>query len=752
MRVRRLVAVILLTIPTIFVLLWHLGNREVPNDDAANFGLTALQIATHFKEGPLAGISAMLNVRGWRPTSFPALSVPFVLLSGGDVVAGSAATLLAICAALTFYLYRLARLFSADPLLAATITAAVVSMPVMISYSLVFFSESAWVLFSVAFVYHLVRSGPFRLPSHALAAGLYAGLMGTIRPVESLGILAVFLAFLMFPEFRAKRLEIKSSFVAAAIFSFPALVLACSAWVSGITRLHIWLAAITATVFAVMFLRRLNASLTLFFCSLTTVTCFWWAGFMPGLVAWAREATAYNWSVRATDTSSAYRIVEAFLNQIRDYGQVQIAVVGCLGILLIVTAVIKKKESKEHSTSREGANVSAWPLLLAAATMLIVFMAVYSSGGNDRRRILVALALTVVSGTAIAAARLRLAVVAVVFLVVVQFAVIGSALAGHPVWAATNGFGIPSPHRAKDGNVEAARVLAKYVPHGNNVAVYTLALLSPRDRVYEPNALKLALLQEKSGFDCGYYWDEGSYDKALSRYYRGNFKYLLLDSFSTVGPNASRDPYAQLAVDLLRRARAGETENPRLRMIARFQIGERDQTLFRIVPDRGDSDNLASVDSGARPLASEQQEGFPIANLNDGTASAWGSMEGASDIYAGVALPSPLAVHTLKVRLMTPDGRAHLRNIRIVAADREGPAGPDWQFLRARVKGSTDFVSVLTIPALPDNSVVEIEIDPADPLLQSHLIWGLACLRSKGDAPNYLNAGTGVYIRELILQ
>jgi hypothetical protein len=33
---------------------------------------------------------------------------------------------------------------------------------------------------------------------------------------------------------------------------------------------------------------------------------------------------------------------------------------------------------------------------------------------------------------------------------------------------------------------------------------------------------------------------------------------------------------------------------------------------------------------------------------------------------------------------MTPNGRAHLRNIRIVAADREGPNGPEWQFVRAR--------------------------------------------------------------------
>jgi hypothetical protein len=44
----------------------------------------------------------------------------------------------------------------------------------------------------------------------------------------------------------------------------------------------------------------------------------------------------------------------------------------------------------------------------------------------------------------------------------------------------------------------------------------------------------------------------------LARLYQGNFKYLLLDSFSAVSPSASHDPYAHLAVDLLRRVRAGE--------------------------------------------------------------------------------------------------------------------------------------------------------------------------------------------------
>jgi hypothetical protein len=101
---------------------------------------------------------------------------------------------------------------------------------------------------------------------------------------------------------------------------------------------------------------------------------------------------------------------------------------------------------------------------------------------------------------------------------------------------------------------------------------------------------------------------------------------------------------------------------------------------------------------------------------------------------------------------MTPNGRAHLRNIRIVTADREKPDAPDWQFVRARLQGERDFVDVITIPPLGDNSTIVIEVDEKDPRWKAHLVWGIACLRSKGDVPNYVPDGTGVYFRELELQ
>jgi hypothetical protein len=159
MRSRNLIGIVVLLIPLAFMVAWHLGNHALPADDAANHAEVALRISREFRQGMLHGVAAILDVRGWRPIAFAPLSVPFLLLTDGNVVAASAATLGCLLVAVTFYLYRLVRLFSDDSLVSSVTTATVVSMPVVFAYSLVFFSELAWILFSIAFVYHLLRSG-----------------------------------------------------------------------------------------------------------------------------------------------------------------------------------------------------------------------------------------------------------------------------------------------------------------------------------------------------------------------------------------------------------------------------------------------------------------------------------------------------------------------------------------------------------------------------------------------------------------
>jgi hypothetical protein len=585
MKARSPIAIALLLIPIILVLLWHLSNHALPSDDPANHAEVSLRIAKQFNQhGLLSGMYALLNARGWRPIVFPPLAVPFLLLTDNDVVAACAATLLLIYATLTLYLYRLARLWSHDPLIAAATTVAVLSMPVIATYSLIFFAELAWLLFSVACLYHLLRSGPFRELAHAAAAGFFGGLMLAVRPVESVVVLTVLLTFLVVPAIQSKVLALRSTLIVLGLFSIPAALLLFSAWVKGIARWEIWLACLVVVALGVFLAGRYGPSFVAFFGALTSVSCIWWAGFMPALLNWAQGSRAYNSTAQVSDMRSLGQIAQTLIRQARDYGEVQLTALAGLAIYLIVSAILRARRNKGTTDSRAAITTPVWPVLYASSILLVLFAALYSIGGSDRRRTLVALTLLGASVMAIAGSRSRVALAAIFCLIGVQIMVFGGAIASTPVWAARNGFGIPIPHRGPDGNIEMARALARYVSPGSALTVYTLALFRADARIYEPNALRLACLQLNCGFDIGYFWDAGAYDDVVARLRQANYKYMLLDSFPDFAPSATHEPYVHFAVELLRRMQAGGTDTPGLEVIARFQIGGREQTLFRILP------------------------------------------------------------------------------------------------------------------------------------------------------------------------
>jgi hypothetical protein len=222
----------------------------------------------------------------------------------------------------------------------------------------------------------------------------------------------------------------------------------------------------------------------------------------------------------------------------------------------------------------------------------------------------------------------------------------------------------------------------------------------------------------------------------------------LLDSLEDIPPLAVREPHAHFTRELQRRLKTGEI--PGLKVIGRFQMGDREHTILSVLPETkplSSQNVLSSGWHGAKAIVTSYQRAFLPANLNDGTDLPWGSMDGVSDLYAGIVLTEAHRVHEIKLQLFSPEGRQHIHDIRIVSADNEGADGPDWKFVRARLKGTGAFGAVITIPQLPDNTVVTIELDENDPEWRTRTVWGFACLRSKGDIPNYFG-GSAVYLRE----
>ena len=750
MKIRSIVAFSLLAIPIILVLSWHLCNHGVPTGDSADYTEASIRIARDVRQqlGPIGVMGALLNTRGWRPSVFSALAVPAFLLTGNDLVAGPAVTLLLIYVALMAYLYRLVLLWSEDPLVAAATCAAVLTMPAIVAYSLIFFSESAWLLFSIACVYHLLRSGPFVTIKHAAIAGAFGGLMIAVRPVESSIVLGAILPFMMAPAVRSKVLSLRGSLIIVGVFSIPAAVLLFSTWAKGIGRVHIWGVCMIAVVLSVLLARRYGWTPVAFFGTLTSVSCIWWGGFMPQLYVWAQVARGGAVD-QVTNMRSPAQIAQALLKETRDYGELQLGALLCLAIVLIGSTIVSARHKKRISgqTVAESARL----LLYGASILLVVFAATYTSFGSDRRRGILAFVLFSAPLIAVSARRSRIVLAGVFLLIAMQCATLSSAITRTPVpsWVFRNTSGHPEPIPV-DRNLEIAQILMRYVTTGSNVAVFTTTVFGG-PRVYEPNSLRIVCLRENLGFSANSLADfTGGYDEVM-RHMRNEriWKYVLLDSLEECVPTAVLEPMVLVIRELNRRTKAGDT--PGLRIIGRFSIGGRVHTLFRVLQEGAPpniADNAAAELNGSRAIATTVQKGFLTGNLNDGTDLPWGSLDGTNDLYAGVVLPVPRAISEMRLRLFTPEGRPHMRDIRIVAADTEGVEEPDWKVLRARLRGSAAFASVITVPPLPDNSLVTIEIDQTDPNWRPRTIWGFGCLRSLGDVPNYLG-GQAVYVREL---
>jgi hypothetical protein len=166
----------------------------------------------------------------------------------------------------------------------------------------------------------------------------------------------------------------------------------------------------------------------------------------------------------------------------------------------------------------------------------------------------------------------------------------------------------------------------------------------------------------------------------------------------------------------------------------------------------GAADPMLGAPDTAMPVTSTSQPGFPGSNLADGTDGAWGSATGDRETYAGLRWNRPRQARQIRIEGFSPEGRPHLRDIRVLAADETDYSGrPRWKIVRARMVGQTAYSEKLTVPPLKDREWLTLELDRSDTNWRSHRYWGIGCLsNSRGDERNYLGAGgDGVYLREM---
>jgi hypothetical protein len=176
----------------IVVVPWHAVNQHLPIWDSADFVLNAQNILQRMQANLLDGIEALYLARGWRPLIFPALTVPFFWMADGRILAGVglAQYFTAILLATYLYLFFRQTLPSQRALLA---TLLIVSLKWVVGFTSAFYAELFWIAAGAGVLYHLSHALLARSAAHFVVAGCWLGLMGALRPVETvvLGTLPV---------------------------------------------------------------------------------------------------------------------------------------------------------------------------------------------------------------------------------------------------------------------------------------------------------------------------------------------------------------------------------------------------------------------------------------------------------------------------------------------------------------------------------------------------------------------------------
>lgn len=573
--------------PVLFALIWHIRNLGWPNDDPANYMLTAYQQYSAFRNGSIVdGLQAMYRTRGWRPTVFPLVATPFLLLSNGSVLIAVASALVLCFLVVQGYLYAIARRYL-DPLRASLIAAFVGSSQAIAIYSTIFFSEMAWLAVYAGFVFHVLESSKFERPSHASIAGLFLGCALIIRPAETLLITTIPVLSLLYLAVRQDQYLIPYIVRVVGFILLNGLVLIVAIMVSDFSYKLVLGCSFMISVMHLFLIKKYSngqsslSGLNHFAMSVVLVNILWWAKSMPQLYSWVYE-TSFGSMAKVTDVAAQKEGSLKVLMQICSFylfpNGIMVALLGMLPLLPF-------RREKFDNVKRLS--------LLALLTLgfLIPMCALYvATETSDSRRVFIGMTflLTLLAILSLQEGSFRRArFFGFVFILALQLNVLFCAVKGEAI-----SFGnlflqkmvIPYPDLRGDKNEEVIFCLLKLgMPKGSTIAVYTTALFQPRDRVYEPAALQLAAFTTGSNFNIIYYWDIGDYSSVLERLRRDQVEYLLIDKHQDPNSSGKHQPSWIFATTLLDKMEKMSSDPPGLKQIDVFELEGREQVLFKIL-------------------------------------------------------------------------------------------------------------------------------------------------------------------------
>lgn len=582
---------VLVIFPVIISLIWHMNNHGWPSDDAAQYMSTAYQQYLAFQDGSfLDGIQAIYQVRGWRPVFFPVLATPFLLLFKGSILAATGATLVICFLVCQIYVYAIARRYL-DSFRASLTAAFVGSCPMIIYHSVIFFSEIAWLAFFTGFVFHLLESNDFQKHRQAALSGILLGLAAVTRPAETLVIAVLPLTGMIIIACLKKVFTFYSVALVTGFVILIASLLTASAFTTQIDGTIVLALGIIMIISQLIIMKSPGddepgiAGLNWFAVSLMTINLIWWADSMPRLYSWIYH-TSFGMIANVTDV---FMKKEGFFSFLKNISSTYLFPQGVV-VMLLCLALLKPDAKKNHDYMKY-----LTPLMMITAGLLLPMLFLYKlTGTSDPRRIFIGMSfllllLAVLSLQNGFMRRTRDMVMTLIILLQLSglFCIANNILPpfGHPLIIKNAARVAPQKNPDRHEAV-ILRLLELGVPKNSSVAVYTIALFQPQDRVYNPETLNLAAITTGSHLNIIYFWDIGDYFAVIERLKKIGVPFLLIDTYEDQKHKNDHQPPVQFATALLTEMKLPYIDPPGLQKMAGFKINGREQVLFIVLPDR----------------------------------------------------------------------------------------------------------------------------------------------------------------------
>ena len=542
---------VLVAVVFLVIFPWHIVNRTLPIWDEAEFVLTAQKIADSFHQSVLEGFKALYFERGWRPISFPAISAPFFLLTGGRILLSVG--LVQLCGALMLaaYIYRILRLeLSVNRSLIGALF--VTSAGWLVTFSMSYYSEFVWLALTAATSFYLLVATARASLRQYLVAGIGLGLMGTVRPIETVVLSALPGAALLAREWVRGAINKRD----LGWFSIQLGAVGATVGALIVPEPQLYVAAGCGVVaLAIILARRafVGSPVLSSFVVAESIALAWNVPSMRTLYLWAHE-TSFGPMAQVMDQSfRGLSPMAVFIELAQRYSPVSLLVLVAVSLLAIAELI------RSHVNLYDSKRLT---VTVAAVLMLAPMLVLYSiTGTSDFRRIMPAMLLLYVALAGLALSpggalpRVRTGVVLLLMIAQVTTAAANGLAIHTPMLLRLQEFLGPSrwPATGRDPNTPVLEgILALGIKRGN-IAAYTYCY---RDYgtcaqrnipPFEPSAL--GTLARERHLPIGVHFigdlDFSKPDSLAAQIMARDFQYVLVDMFDSPAVVNRADPYTQ---------------------------------------------------------------------------------------------------------------------------------------------------------------------------------------------------------------